>query len=127
MDSTKSGKPREVDLRHALVEELRKLKRQTYFKGKHVFLNSKNNFICSDVFRRIHWKQVIEKNGLRWVNVHSLRHSYVSILLKKSRNYVYVSKQVGHTDVAFTMNRYGHVLEKKGKTRIVDMLDQAVN
>ena len=47
------------------------------------------------------------------ITPHSLRHSYVSIVLQETGNYVYVSEQAGHTDVAFTMNRYGHVLKKK--------------
>lgn len=60
------------------------------------------------------------------MNIHGLRHSHASILLEQTKNYVYVKEQLGHHSVHFTMDHYGDVLKKKGKTRIIDVLDEAV-
>ena len=39
---------------------------------------------------------------------HSFRHSFASILLRKSVSVYYVSRQLGHKDIRTTLNRYGH-------------------
>jgi len=51
----------------------------------------------------------LKKAGLRQVSFHSLRHSNVTIRIKKGQNLKYLSKQMGHSSVAFTIDVYGHL------------------
>jgi len=46
----------------------------------------------------------IEKAELRQVSFHSLRHSNASIRIKQGQNLKYLSKQMGHASVAFTLD-----------------------
>lgn len=45
------------------------------------------------------------------VGLHSLRHTYASLLIRQGENPKYVSKQLGHASTAFTLDIYGHCFE----------------
>jgi len=51
----------------------------------------------------------LKKAGLRQVSFHSLRHINASIRIMKGQNLKYLSKQMGHSSVAFTLDTYGHL------------------
>jgi len=51
----------------------------------------------------------LKKAGLRQVSFHSLRHSNASIRIKIGQNLKYLSKQMGHSSAAFTLDVYGHL------------------
>jgi integrase len=53
--------------------------------------------------------RALEKAELRQVSFHSLRHSNASIRIKQGQNLKYLSKQMGHASVAFTLDVYGHL------------------
>ncbi len=53
----------------------------------------------------------LKRAGLRQVSFHSLRHSNASIRIKNGQNLKYLSKQLGHSSVAFTLDVYGHLFE----------------
>jgi hypothetical protein len=53
----------------------------------------------------------LKRAGLRQVSFHSLRHSNASIRIKKGQNLKYLSKQLGHSSVAFTLDVYRHLFE----------------
>ncbi len=45
------------------------------------------------------------------VSLHSLRHTYASLLIRQGENPKYVSRQLGHASTSFTMDVYGHCFE----------------
>ncbi len=45
------------------------------------------------------------------VGLHSLRHTYASLLIRQGENPKYVSRQLGHASTSFTMDVYGHCFE----------------
>lgn len=47
------------------------------------------------------------------ISFHGLRHTHVSYLLHKGIEIEYISKRVGHSDVATTMQYYAHMLKEK--------------
>jgi integrase len=53
--------------------------------------------------------QICEKHRLRWIRLHGLRHSCVSLLLALGVHPRIVMKIVGHSAIEMTMNVYGHV------------------
>jgi integrase len=50
------------------------------------------------------------KAGLSGVRFHDLRHAHATILLKAGTPPHVVSKRLGHSTVAFTLQVYAHVL-----------------
>ena len=59
------------------------------------------------------------------IGLHSLRHTYASLLIRNGENPKYVSRQMGHSSVAFTMDTYGHLFEATS-TEAMKRLDAVV-
>lgn len=48
------------------------------------------------------------KSPIRW---HDLRHQFVSLLITAGKHPKYIAAQAGHSDVGFSMKRYGHLFD----------------
>ena len=46
------------------------------------------------------------------LSLHSLRHSFASLLIAKRLNVVFVSRQLGHSSPAITLRVYAHLFEQ---------------
>lgn len=62
-------------------------------------------------FRTRAWLPAVEMAGLDGVRFHDLRHTFVSLWVSLGRNPKEVSKVAGHSSVAFTLDRYGHLYD----------------
>ena len=56
------------------------------------------------------------------LGIHTLRHTFASLLIKKGVDIKIVSEILGHKDVSFTYNIYVHILEEQ-KTYAMKLLD----
>lgn len=52
----------------------------------------------------------VKRSGLPLVHVHSLRHTYASLMIADGTPLVVVSKRLGHAQVSTTANIYAHVI-----------------
>jgi len=86
-------------------------------------LNRDEYFIEQNYIRRV-YDRILKKAGLRKRKLHSLRHSFASILLSKGAQLLYVSRQLGHSDISITANIYAHWIDYSDN-RHVDLLDHA--
>lgn len=59
------------------------------------------------------------------VGLHTLRHTYASLLIRQGENPKYTSSQLGHSSTSFTMDTYGHLFETTS-TRAMGRLDEAI-
>uniref|UniRef100_UPI00307B47B4 tyrosine-type recombinase/integrase n=1 Tax=Dysosmobacter welbionis TaxID=2093857 RepID=UPI00307B47B4 len=53
---------------------------------------------------------VVARSGLPKVTVHSLRHTYASLMIADGAPLVVVSKQLGHAQTSTTANIYAHAI-----------------
>lgn len=51
------------------------------------------------------------------ITPHKLRHTYASILFAIGKDPIYVMNQLGHTDPAFTMRVYAHMMSRTPQER----------
>lgn len=58
------------------------------------------------------FKIILEKNGIRQVNVHGLRHTFATRALESGMSVKTLSKILGHASVGFTLDTYAHVTEQ---------------
>lgn len=56
------------------------------------------------------FKKFVERTGLPKVTVHSLRHTYASLMIAEGTPLVVVSHQLGHAQTSTTSNLYAHVI-----------------
>ncbi len=61
-------------------------------------------------FRKRVWVPALHRAGLEGVRAHDLRHTHVALLLDAGEKPLAISKRIGHSDVAFTLSRYGHLM-----------------
>ncbi len=56
------------------------------------------------------WRRVLRRAGLEGVTFHTLRHTHASILIFQGVDIKTISRRLGHENVAFTLQVYGHLL-----------------
>lgn len=125
--SPKNGKERTVDLTPMVVAALRKLKLRNQKKGPWVFASNRGNPVEMSNYRRDVFFPALKELGLPRVRVHDLRHSCATFLIRRTKDIYYASKMLGHSSIQITCDRYGHLLEENGETRLIDVLDNAAN
>ncbi|EDS78284.1 phage integrase [Clostridium botulinum C str. Eklund] len=62
-----------------------------------------------------HFPKLLDKYNLPKIRFHDLRHSHATLLLKAGVNAKIISKRLGHSTVAFTLDTYSHVSTKMQK------------
>ena len=63
---------------------------------------------------------------IRYLKFHGLRHTYASILIEQGENPKTVQHNLGHSDVAFTLQIYSHTYESAQKNAAMK-LDETIN
>jgi integrase len=61
------------------------------------------------------FRKAVKAAGVQTPNkltLHSLRHSYASLLIAKGLNVVFVSRQLGHSNPNVTLEVYAHLFEQ---------------
>jgi integrase len=76
---------------------------------------------CGAGFRRSTWLPLLERAGFRYRKPHTLRHTYLSLLIQAGEPIPYVQQQLGHHSGPSPW-RYVHFVPR-GDRRAVDALD----
>jgi integrase len=74
-------------------------------------------------FRQRVWLPAISDAKLEGLRFHDLRHTFVALWVDLGRNAKEVSRVAGHSSVAFTLDRYGHLYEQDDDG-LADALDR---
>jgi integrase len=77
-----------------------------------VFTSPNGNPLRRSHFRQRVWIPAVNAIGLDGLREHDLRHTFVAIWVDLGVNPREVSKRAGHSSVAFTLDRYGHLFER---------------
>lgn len=72
------------------------------------------------------WKRLLEKNTMRVIRFHDLRHTFASILINQDVPLLNVSTFLGHSDLSTTANIYAH-LDKSKKQESADVISSIFN
>ena len=68
-----------------------------------------------------HANRLVEERGLKplplGITPHKLRHTFASILVAIDKDPTYVMQQLGHTDPAFTLRVYSHMMRRSDEER----------
>jgi integrase len=115
-DSTKSSKPRLVDMTPQLVAALSSL------RGRPTGTDRLWPGLTIAGFHHQVWRPVIKASGLPYRKPHTLRHTYASLLLARGVSVAYVQAQIGHAPVKMAVDIYGHYIPG-ARERFVDSLD----
>ena len=118
---------RVVDVPQQLLDDL------AVYKAMHppigeaglIFRQETGRGLDPDTWHREHLVPLLERAGLRLprAGLHSLRHTYVSILIAQGEDIGYIAAQVGHSSVQLTRDVYAHVF-RHVRTEAMRRLDR---
>ena len=74
-----------------------------------VFTTPNGGAIAYGYFRPSIWTPALSTAGLEHVGVHALRHSHAAICIAAGMDVLTLSRRLGHTSAAMTLDRYGHL------------------
>lgn len=81
---------------------------------------------CKPQFYKV-WNRMCEDAGIVGLTSHGLRHTFASWNLAAGEDAAWVSEQMGHTNLAMTLNTYTHVVEaprKQDKRKLDEWLEK---
>ena len=107
---TRAGR-RTVGLPRAVVEELAAHMGPIGPADARVFTSDKGATLRTSNFRAKVWLPAVQTAGLTPLRPHDLRHTAVALWIAAGANPKEVSVRAGHTSVAFSLDRYGHLFE----------------
>jgi integrase len=106
-----AGRPADDRPTQAVVEELAIHMGPLSAADAHVFTSDKGGTLRTSNFRAKVWLPAVRAAGLAPLRPHDLRHTAVALWIAAGANPKEVSVRAGHTSVAFTLDRYGHLFE----------------
>jgi integrase len=74
-----------------------------------VFSAPRGGVLRATAWRRRFWQPAVDKAGLAPLRPYALRHTAISFWIEAEGNLLAISRRAGHSNVAFTLNQYGHV------------------
>jgi integrase len=116
----KSGRPRSVDLRSPLRQDLLRYVEQSATPHDGLLFPAPEGggvgggYVWNSWFTRHIWQPAIDAAKLPRIRVHDARHTFVAHLLEAGENPYYVQQQAGHASAAFTLDRYAHLIPSRG-------------
>ncbi len=119
-DSPKSEKSkRNVLIPESLRDLLVQLRDVTGARDEDlIFPSSTGKHIHHSNFYRDVWNGLIEAAGVKPITFHGLRHTYATVMLSNGASILFVSKQLGHSDIQTTLKYYGHVLPEDAQAYV---------
>jgi integrase len=109
------------------IHEQKKLFFELGIRNQHnlVFTTSKGTPIYPTSIS-MHFKRLCEKNGMRPIPFHGLRHSHATMLAELKENIHAISERLGHSSTTITNEMYIH-LTKKMKSSLSEKLEVIYN
>jgi integrase len=89
------------------------------------FPNSQGGYLRAPNFRS-HVLRACTASGLEPIRTHDLRHTAASLMLAVEPDLHLVMRQLGHSSIAVTVDRYGHLLPGR-VDQVADKLDAMLN
>ena len=80
----------------------------------YVICRSDGTFYEPNSFTRA-WSRFLEKNGIRHLKLHGLRHTSATLLLKGGVDVKTISTRLGHADPTLVLTTYGHTLDSMSR------------
>ena len=104
---------RTVDLPTPIVTRLQEY-REVYppLEGDFIFRTATGTPIDPDNWYGRHFVPTVKRAKLRPIGLHTLRHTYASLLINMGEGIKYVSKQLGHASIQITADLYGHLFKE---------------
>ncbi|MBP1748832.1 MAG: Phage integrase family protein [Deltaproteobacteria bacterium] len=119
---------RRVDISATLLTELKKWKLACPInKDDLIFPSPTGSRTNHENATNRYFRPILRRAGLEQVSFHSLRHTNASLRIMAGQHLKYMSKQLGHSSIKITLDRYGHLFkDSEFNKQQVGLLDQTL-
>jgi integrase len=115
-ESTKTGVARKIDMLEIVQESLTSLYKEK--RNEWVFPNQYGKpYSEGSNITKYYFKPLLEKLGIKYKTLYASRHSFISLMLNKGMDLMWVQMMAGHASSATTLKYYA-VFEKANKNRL---------
>ncbi|MBW9074953.1 tyrosine-type recombinase/integrase [Agrobacterium deltaense] len=120
---TKAG-TRTVPMGKALIADLKQWRTETHYPGDddYVFPDARGGYTRHTNFVKRVWKPILKAAGSE-TGWHSLRHYFVSRMIESGMQPKALQTIAGHSTLAVTMDRYGHLFPSEDHAAIMDGIE----
>ena len=108
-------------LSHIRAEKEKSLRLGTPFNKNNILFSSETGNYIEAQNLRTRFKRLLNKLQIEPVTVHTLRHSFCSILAENGVNLKTASELMGHADINTTLAIYTHVQNEEKKRGIATL------
>ncbi|MFS0672055.1 tyrosine-type recombinase/integrase [Ornithinibacillus sp. 179-J 7C1 HS] len=73
------------------------------------------------------WERFLKRHELRFINIHALRHTMVTLLIELGIPLSQISKRAGHSGIKITNDTYGHrvqTIDELATTQLSEVLNR---
>lgn len=117
LSSTKTySGTRVISLNSAALEAARRLC-DKHPDSQYVICGAKGNQVTHERFERSFYR-ILKNCGIEQTGVHSLRHTFASVLFEKKVDIKTISTLLGHASIKITMDTYVHLISDTGREAV---------
>lgn len=139
---SRRSKKRDISLPEDLMGPIEKLieqrieershfaKEELWREGKHfLLLCHENGEPFNPSSMKNWWKRFLKRHNLRYIKIHALRHTMVTILMELGIPLSQISKRAGHSGIGITNDTYGHrvqTVDELATARLAEVLNRKI-
>ena len=120
------GAVRMIDVPDALQMNLQSYRatQKTQDSG-YLFRTAEGNPIDPDNLNKRIFTPLVQRAKLPGIGLHTLRHTFASLLISHGESIKYVSRQMGHASIQITADTYGHLFRETSVAAMGRLNDRA--
>lgn len=115
------------------IKDLELIRKQERLASHKLWRDGKYNFLLCDENGKPYnpwsmqnwWTRFLKRHGLRYINIHALRHTSATLLINEGVHAKIISERLGHSNIDTTMDVYGHALREADEMS-TNLLDAAL-
>jgi len=108
---------RTIDIIDALVPYIKNHLRYKIDSSEYLLNSFFKKPYSDSVAMSRYWKLLLERIDITYRNPYQMRHTFASMMISNGEDVLWVSKMLGHTTSAMTLNKYARYIENKDKKR----------
>lgn len=121
-----SNSIRDVLILEQLIPYLLEHKEIMAEKSDYLFVNMYGEpYYSSSKISYTYWEPILKKLNLPYRKMYLMRHTFISLMISKGEDILWVSKNVGHKDMSITFKEYARYIDDGNKQRAVFLQDVA--
>ena len=126
---TKTNKVRHIELNERAKLALGRQAKHTKLKGEHIFNNPVTSMPWNDdrAQAMLYWTPSLKAKNIRERVAYQCRHTFATIMLMSEANPMWVSRQMGHSNMKMLLEVYSKWIDLADKSKEINKVNLSIN